>query len=43
MTPQLDRKESPLLDFVIPFTKFLFWAVFVVIILIIAINLLITL
>jgi hypothetical protein len=43
VTPQLDRKESPLLDFAIPFTKFLFWAVFVVILLIIAVNFIITL
>lgn len=43
MTPQLDRKESLLLDFIIPFTKFLFWAAFVVIVLIIAVNFIVTL
>jgi len=43
MTPQLDRKESPLFDFAIPFVKFLFWMLFVVIVLIIAVNFIVTL
>ncbi len=42
MTPQTDKKENPLFDFIIPFVRGLFWMIFVVILLIISLHLLIT-